>query len=62
MQHEVNCRNFKCANNKEGDCLSARLEFTPDGSLMVNRLRCVQYEEREPESPPRTEPEPIPDQ
>lgn len=68
--HEVNCRNFKCPNSKDGDCLSARLEFVPVGGL-IDRLICIQCSEpedkpaKQEESEPveeRTEPEPIPDQ
>ena len=52
--HEVNCRNFKCPSNSNGDCLSARLEFVPVGGIL-DRLICIPCGREEAESKPKQE-------
>lgn len=45
---EVNCRDFACSCNKEGNCLLEKASYTPDGSGIVGHLICNEASETEP--------------
>jgi len=62
---QLNCRNFKCNNNKKGECLLERIELVEVSPVIINKVICVEAEwpETDPEpKPARTEPDSIPDQ
>lgn len=51
MIANVNCRNFKCINNKKGGCCLNNIVLEPQGTL-VKQVRCIEAEEK-----PTVEPE-----
>lgn len=41
----VNCKNFKCALNENGDCKLNHISLASDGGLIVSKLICEDAEE-----------------
>lgn len=40
------CRNFACANNREGKCSLAKITLQDDGTPIIDRVICVEAENR----------------
>ena len=45
----VNCRDFKCGNNRQGICLIAKVTLESIGSGIIGMLKCVQAEAKKEE-------------
>ena len=43
----LDCRKFKCENNKKGKCALDRVTLTDDGSHLIKQIICVEAKERE---------------
>ena len=43
----LDCRNFKCENNKNGKCILARITLTDDGSPLIHNVVCIEAKEKE---------------
>ena len=42
----LNCKNFKCNGNEEGDCKHSHISLASDGGLIVSKLICEDAEEK----------------
>ena len=45
----ISCRNFKCEQNNNGNCLSARITLVPLGGI-IDHVKCVEASEKEDEA------------
>ncbi len=66
-QVDLDCRNFKCPSNMEGECRVARVTLEPVGGIL-DRLICVECTKEEEEKVddtvtiPKDKPDPNPDE
>lgn len=42
----LDCRKFKCANNKKGKCALSRVTLADDGSPIIGQVKCIEAEEK----------------
>ena len=42
----LNCKNFKCNRNEQGDCKLSHISLASDGGLIVSKLICEDAEEK----------------
>ena len=43
----LNCKNFKCNRNNNGDCKLSHVSLASDGGLIVSKLICEDAEPKE---------------
>lgn len=46
MSNQVNCRNFSCNFNNEGECRLEKITLQDDGSPIINNVICIEAEPR----------------
>lgn len=48
-----NCRNFACRNNREGKCSLAKITLQSGGTPFVDKVICVEAENRAYQAKPK---------